>query len=119
MMESIVYGDIVLIDLNPVRNEEISKIRPCVVVSNRVLNQKSPFLIIIPFTGSVEKVLSWHVVVKTSKKNGLAKHSKILPEQIRSVSKKRCIKKMGCLNGHYKEELERKLLYILNQRQNF
>ena len=71
------YGDIILVDLNPVRGEEISKIRPCLVVSRKILNEKSPFFIILPFTGNVDRYLSWHVNVVVSLQNGLSCDSKI------------------------------------------
>jgi len=115
-MESIKYGDIVVVDLNPTKDKEISKIRPCLVVSNNILNKKSPFLIVIPMTSSTQKSISWHVIMKKSKSNKLKNDSKIIPEQVRSISKKRAIKKLGSLEANYLSELEKKLAFILNQK---
>ncbi len=119
MTKSINYGDIIMVDLNPVKGEEISKIRPCVVISNRILNQKSPFLIIVPLTGSVDRLLSWHVLVKSSPKNGLSQDSKALPEQIKSISKFRVEKILGNLEKKYLRELEKKIAFMINQRKDF
>ena len=113
------YGDIILVDLNPVKGDEISKIRPCLVVSRNILNEKSSFFIVVPFTGNVDRSLSWHVKVNASTHNGLSCDSEILPEQIKSIFQGRMIKKLGNLEMEFLLEVEQKLLFMLNQSDEF
>ena len=109
------YGDIILIDFNPIRGSEISKIRPCVVVSRNVLNSKSPLLVVVPLTSNVERMLSFHLLIKKTKNNGLSQFSKALPEQIKSVDKIRFVKELGKLEIGLLKKLEQKIAYVLNQ----
>lgn len=109
------YGDIILVDFNPVIGKEIAKVRPCIVVSCRLLNKKSPFLIVVPVTGSVQKSLPFHILVSPSKTNGLSKNSKILPEQIKSLSKERFVKKVGRLEKKYLQKLAESIRFVLNE----
>lgn len=110
------YGDIVLVDFNPVRGVEMSKIRPAVVVSNNILNKYSPLCIVVPITGNIERILPFHVFIPKLKSNGLKNDSKALPEQIKSLDKSRIIKKLGVLEEKQLCEMERNLLFILNQK---
>ena len=42
--------DIVLVDLNPTKGSEISKIRPCLVVSPNSVNTYMNTIVVVPFT---------------------------------------------------------------------
>ena len=42
--------DIITVDLNPTRGKEKNKYRPCVVVSNKLLNRGSAFSWVLPIT---------------------------------------------------------------------
>jgi mRNA interferase MazF len=112
---NIKYGDIVLMDFNPVRGAEISKIRPCIVVSNDTITTYSPLVVVIPLTSNIKKILSFHLLIKISHKNGLANNSKALTEQIKSLDKSRLVKKLGTLEKNLLSELEKKILFIVNQ----
>ncbi len=49
-MLKIKRGDIYNINLDPVKDNETGKTRPCVVVSNNIQNQYSPIIIIAIIT---------------------------------------------------------------------
>ena len=115
MTESFEYGDIITVNFNPVKGAEISKIRPCVVVSHNLLNIHSSLLIAVPLTSNTKKVLPFHIIITKSKSNGLAENSKAIPEQIKSLDTVRCVKKIGTLEKHYLEILEEKIRFVLNQ----
>lgn len=114
-MISFKYGDVILVDFNPVRGAEISKIRPCIVVSHDVLNKNSPLCIVIPITSNTDRILPFHVFIIKSKENGLTVNSKAIPEQIKSLDKTRIIKRLGSLEKNYQNELVKKIAFVLNQ----
>lgn len=56
--------DIVTVDLDPTRRKEKKKYRPCVVISNNLVNQGSHFSWVFPITSSKKRVPS-DIVIKT------------------------------------------------------
>lgn len=112
---NIKYGDILLVDLNPVRGREVSKIRPAIVLSNASINEESPYVIVASLSSQIDRVIAFQLLVKKSRANGLDVDSKVMPETIRSIDKLRIVKKLGHLEKHYMEHLEGKILYVLNQ----
>jgi len=56
-MKSIRRGMVIDIDLNPVKGSETGKIRPCIVVTNDVYNQRVPVIQVVPVTTWNEKNL--------------------------------------------------------------
>jgi len=109
------YGEIVLLDFNPIRGSEISKIRPCIIVSRNIINKYSPLIIVLPTTSNTDKILPYHTLIKPSKKNGLKLKSKVLPEQIKSLDKSRICKKIGQIQPILMKEIEKSLLFVINQ----
>lgn len=118
MTESnIKYWDIILVDFNPVKWSEISKIRPCIVISRKAINKFSPLVIVIPLTSSIDKLLPFHLLIKKSKSNWLTHDSKALSEQIKSLDKTRITKKLWTLEANMLKDLEKKVLFVINQDQ--
>ena len=70
-------GMVVDIDLNPVKGAETGKVRPCVVVTNNVYNQRVPVIQVTPITAWSEKKgrIVTNVVLHPSQDNGLTKKS--------------------------------------------
>ena len=54
-MKPIKRGMVIDIDLNPVKGSETGKIRPCIVVTNDVYNQRIPVIQVVPITSWNEK----------------------------------------------------------------
>lgn len=99
-------GDILLIDLDPVKGSEQGKIRPCIVIQNNVSNEYSPVTIIAAITSSISEKKYPTEVKITSNESGLPKESTILLNQIRTISiKDRTIKKIGQLNSSKMNEV--------------
>lgn len=48
-------GMIIDVNLNPTLGSETGKIRPCIVVTNNVYNQRVPIIQIVPITNWTEK----------------------------------------------------------------
>ncbi|MGD8779772.1 MAG: type II toxin-antitoxin system PemK/MazF family toxin [Ignavibacteria bacterium] len=65
------------IDINPTRGSETGKIRPCVVVTNDIYNQRVPIIQIVPITSWNEKKsrIQTNVFLEPSEENGLTKNS--------------------------------------------
>ena len=109
------YWDILLVDFNPTKWAEISKIRPCIVISNNIINSYDRLFVAIPITSNINKILKFHVFVKKSKMNWLTNDSKIVSNQIRSLDKNRIVKKLWKLESDLIKELEKSILFIINQ----
>jgi len=95
--------EIYLVALDPVMGSEIAKTRPCVILSPDEMNGPLNTVIIAPMTRSHKQWPS-RIVVTFQKKGG-----DIALDQIRTVSKKRLLKKLGTLSSHYHAELLQRL----------
>ena len=97
-MERIIRGDIILANLEPVIGSEQGGIRPVLILQSNVLNKHAPTTIIAPITSKIY-TKEYPTNVFISKKDSiLNKDSTILLNQIRTVDKKRLIKKVGSLD---------------------
>jgi mRNA interferase MazF len=92
-------GEIWLFDPDPVKGKELGKkIRPCLIVSNNLLNKGSSGLVIIlPITSSFKGIPS-HVCINPPE-GGLDVTSYALCEQIRCISKERLVRKLGSIQS--------------------
>jgi len=102
-------GDVVWVDLDPVRGNEASKRRPAVVVSNDGANRTAQNLrrgvvTVVPVTSQTKKVYPFQVPLP-EKACGLPKASKAQAEQIRSVA----VQRIGSTVGHLPTNLLAKL----------
>ena len=70
-------GMVLDIDLNPVKGSETGKIRPCIIVTNNVYNERVPVIQVVPLTEWNEKKgrISTNVEISPTQKNGLPKKS--------------------------------------------
>ena len=70
-------GMVVTVDLNPTKGSETGKIRPCVIVTNDIYNQKLPVIQVVPITEWNEKKgrILTNVTIEPAEKNGLSKKS--------------------------------------------
>ena len=99
-------GDIFLVNLNPTRGSEQSGVRPCLIIQNDYGNKYSPLTIIAPLT-SKKFIKEFFTNVFIPKENsGLDKDSTILLNQIKSVDKRRIIKKLGFLDVYFMDKVE-------------
>lgn len=86
-------GEIVLVDLDPVRGNEASKRRPAVLVSNDRANGSAQRLgrgvvTVVPVTSNVQQVFPFQVLLPASE-TGLRMDAKAQAEQVRSVAVER------------------------------
>jgi mRNA interferase MazF len=100
-MARILRGDIYWADLNPVRGQEQAGLRPVVVLSKDVFNERSGTVIAMAITSQPQKAgfpLTLEVI-----SSGLPKKSWIKISQIRTLSVERLGKRIGSLSS---EEIE-------------
>lgn len=84
--------DIFLISLDPTIGHEIKKSRPCVIISPDEMNKYISTVIIAPMTSKSHSYPT-RIPIKFMGKNGW-----IVLDQLRTVDKKRLIKKFGRLD---------------------
>lgn len=91
-------GEIHLAALDPTIGREISKTRPVVIVSNNVNNQFSGTVTVLPITSkNLKKTYPFEVKLPKGAGN-LPKTSKVKADQIRTLDKRRIIKRIGILS---------------------
>ena len=87
-------GDLYLVNLDPTLHTEIGKTRPALILSIDEMNDHLPRVLVAPISSSVQRVYLHEVFIPAGT-GGLAKDSKIMPDQLRSIDKRRLIKKIG------------------------
>ena len=108
-------GDIFYANLNPTIGSEQDGIRPVLVVQNNKGNKFSPTIVIVPITSSLtNNDLPIHVVLENTK--GLEKKSIALIEQIRTLDKRRLIKKITNISSIDLEKVKEAIKKNLNIR---
>lgn len=101
-------GDIIWVQYENTIGSEQSGERPAMVIQNDKGNKHSPTIVVADITGSKTKAkLPVHVQLKRNSTSGLSKDSIILFEQLKTIDKRRIIKKEG--------EVPRNLLGKINK----
>lgn len=105
-----IRGDIYYVKLgNEGIGSEQKGDRCAVIIQNNIGNKYSPTVIVALITSSMHKaVLPTHVEINASD-SGVIRPSVIMCEQIRTIDKRRLIKKVGHLKPNKKQELDRAL----------
>lgn len=112
-MVTVVRGDVVLCDLNPVVGTEQAGVRPAIVVQTDRANAASPHTIIAPFTTRVRRaVLPSHAVIPAGV-GGLSQDSVLLGEQIRVIDRRRILRVLGHVDDPYMKDVAEALRAIL------
>ena len=90
--------EIWLINLDPSIGAEIRKTRPCIILNDDSI-AVLPLKVIAPITDYKEKykIVPWMIQLIPDKLNNLEKISVIDVFQVRSVSEKRLIRKLGVI----------------------
>ncbi len=91
MMAQTIYKkwDIILVDLNPTKGSEISKIRPCLIVSPNSVNTYMNTIVVVPFT-SKPKNYPFRIATKHKGIDG-----ELCVDHIKSIDKSRIVKTDG------------------------
>ena len=106
-------GDIVPVDLEPVRGSEADKRRPAVVVSNDTANATATRLgrgviTVVPVTSNVTRVHDFQVLLPAAE-TGLERDSKAQAEQVRSIAVERVGGRIGVVPQARMDEVDEAL----------
>ncbi len=104
--------DIYLANLNPTQDNEQSGIRPVVIISGDTMNKNLGIVIVCPLTSSI-KNYAGTIFIKKSVENKLKSDSEIIVFQIRAISQKRLVKKIGKIKNKDFESVVNSLKDIL------
>ena len=100
-------GELYWANLDPVIGSEIAKTRPALIISNDIGNQYAARVIVAPISsGNIGKVYPFEVHLNAGE-GGLAKESKALLDQIRTLDKSRLGNHIGTLSAERMEEVNR------------
>ena len=89
--------DIVGINLNPKKGDEVGKIRPCIIISDDESNTILDTIIVLPLsTKLLEEMLPYRYRIK--KQGGLKNDSDVLINHIHTISKKRVTSKIATIS---------------------
>lgn len=101
--------DVVQVDLNPTKGSEISKIRPCLIVSPNSVNTYMNTIVVVPFTS---KPKGYPFRIATN-------HSEIVGElcfdHIKSIDKSRIVKTDGTINKSLRAAINNLLFEFFNE----
>lgn len=92
-------GEIYLVQFDPTVGHEIQKTRPAVIVQNDVSNRYSPITIVAAISSQFSDPPFPREVIIEPDESGLPKRSAVIINQIRSVDRKRLVKKLGQLSA--------------------
>lgn len=91
-------GEIWEMYFDPVAGSEQSGRRPAVIISGNLMNRYLGVVIVCPLTSNI-KNYKGNVVLMPDPENNLKKPSEIMVFHIRSVSKDRLKKRIGCISS--------------------
>ena len=91
-------GEIYLVQFDPTVGHEIQKTRPAVVVQNDISNKYSPITIVAAITSQFSEPPFPREIIIEPSESGLAKRSAVIVNQIRSVDRRRLVKRLGRLS---------------------
>ncbi len=104
-MTEIRRGDIFVVNFDPTLGHEIRKVRPAIIIQNDLGNKFGPITIVAPVTSQhIDNIRPFDVLIKRT--SGLDKDSKAVLNQIRSIDKRRLVKKIGKLDAFTMEKVD-------------
>ncbi len=93
-------GDIYLVAFDPTVGHEIQKTRPAVVIQNDVSNEHSPITTVAAVSSQFrDPPHPREVPVRPVLKTGLSQPSAVILNQIRSIDRRRLVKRLGSLDS--------------------
>ena len=102
-------GQVYLVSFDPTVGSEIKKTRPALVIQNDIANRHSPITIVAAITSKVDEKLYPTEVLILKGEGGLSSDSVVLLNQIRSIDKRRLVKRLGTVKGETMQRADRAL----------
>ena len=101
-------GEVWWVRLDPTEGSEISKTRPCLILSSGVLNERRRTVVVVPLSSSAKASPPLLVPVRCGGRDVIA-----VTDQIRAVSKARLEQCMGTLSPEHLEAVEQAVREVL------
>jgi len=101
-------GEVWWVNFDPAVGSEIKKARPAVIVSNDTSNHYSNRVQVIPATSATQNLYPPECYVQIK-----GKHSKVMADQIMTVSKERLYDCMGSVTSEEMDDIQRIILIQL------
>ena len=109
------HGDIWEINLSPTVGAEIKKKRPALIISDDAMGLL-PLKVIVPITEWKDRFdgAPWMVKIEPDSHNGLLKTSALDTFQIRSVSTRRIVKRIGVVSDEVLEKVKEAIKTVID-----
>ena len=114
-MTALKKGMIIDVNLEPTVGSETGKVRPCVIVTNDVYNERVPVIQVVPITewNAKKARIITNVEIHPSKENGLSKKSVADCLQTRPIDyRHRLVKIRGKLSFAKVQEIDKSLKIV-------
>jgi mRNA interferase MazF len=92
-------GEVYLVNFDPVIGAEIRKTRPALILQNDIANRYSPLTIVSAISSQFTEPLYPTEVLLKAGEGGTTKDSVVLLNQIRSVDKRRLVRRLGTIRS--------------------
>jgi mRNA interferase MazF len=110
----VVKGSLVWVSLDPSRGAEVPKTRPCIVVSRTEANDVSSTVTVVPLSSVAGRAADRLVQpLLSAKETRLAKDSRALCDQVRTIDKGRIRGTVGVLSAELLGRIDRGLILHL------
>jgi len=101
------------VNFDPTIGAEIQKTRPALIVQNDIANRHSPITIVAAISSQFDATLYPTEVLIQPPEGGLSIPSVVLLNQIRSIDKRRLVRRLGILAPTTMERVNRAILISL------
>ena len=98
-----------MVSFDPVLGAEIRKTRPALILQNDIANRHSPLTIVSAITSQYEEQLYPTEVLLRAGEGGTKVDSVVLLNQIRSVDRRRLVKRLGSVSPETMRRVDRAL----------
>jgi mRNA interferase MazF len=106
-------GEVYLVNFDPTVGAEIRKRRPALVLQNDIANRWSPITIVAAITSRFEEPTYPTEVIVRAPEGGLDVDGVVLLNQIRSIDRRRLVRRLGVLRAERMREVEQAILISL------
>ena len=106
-------GEVYFVAFDPTPGAEIRKTRPALILQNDIANRSSPITIVAAITSKFDEELYPTEVLVRAPEGGLDADSVVLLNQIRSVDRRRLMRRVGRLRPETMRLVDRALVLSL------
>lgn len=102
-------GEVYLVNFDPTLGAEIQKTRPALILQNDIANRHSPITIVAAISSKFEEPLYPTEVLISAPEGGLSVDSVALLNQLRSIDRRRLVRRLGAVQPATMAKVERSL----------